>query len=1538
MRALLLAAVLAVPSLSAQSFRTELIDNGNGFTANETFTTSTSAATGYDAYATWDDATLFFGVTGQDVGDPACDPATSADCPVYEQGQSIDKYLVYYLDTDPLDDATGTTQAKGYGGQSWTLPFNADYLVEIETSGTTSQTGSYTGQSYLYEWDGSAWVVAETASGPNGSSPLVIGDNNTSGYLEFSLDRSAVGSPDFLRTVAWFASAESGNEAGYAYWPSNAPAAFDDAEAGTTSGSTTLEHFYGFVLIDGQYPAASAGQANLDRPFVGGLAAAPVNDGVPAAGSFGGPVPFHSIGYSNSNDFSGTTELFGTSTDADTGYDTYLTWDDQNLYLGVTGSDVGGGDCSDLTVESCDVFELGQSPQKWVVYYVDSDPTGTDGTDQAESFGSQSWTLPFLADYQILVRTDGFTSGEGAYTGVATVKEWDGSAWTSLGPVANLEVFDNSSSGFLKVVVDLDALGSPGFIKTAGWFVNTEDFAATSASDEMAYAYWPADAPAGASADGTTSGATTLERYYGFVLEDAQVPNGSGGLANLDRPFFGTYTCPAFPTDPGDSPGTSRPFHSIPINGSNSFNTANEQFATSTQETADTGYASYFTWDAQRLYLGLTGSDVGGGDCSDTGEPGCELYELGQSPEKWLVYYFDTDPSGTNGTDQAYVPADTIATSQTWTLPFLADVALYVRTDGTSSDLSPYTGTVEVKTYANGAWQSAGPCGVQIYDNNTSGYVELALDLTDLGDPAGVKAAGWVLDAASDTSYAYWPEDAPDAFANAEQGTTTGATTLTTFWGFPLESGVIPNALGNKNRDVFETPEDQATYNTYTVNGSLDANEQLPLEFLGRESTSAPGLYLTWDASALYLSFDQNPLVGTNADLYLAFDTDPAIGSDPQDGTGLITQPDVGPAGDATGAPTYPFAADAVVRLAGAATSDGAVQNPATGELYLASGGSWTEAALPSGALVYRQESGVTEVAVPWTALGLTAADSSHFYAVVYLNDGGNGVDRQWPTANPNAQSPDLTDFYSFYLQEGAEPGSRAYRGLRATQGATLGDGLYGTLALVVPNADQNSATWTLGANTTIVNELYLGQSATLDVGSNSDTPSGNNALRVGRRLTGVGELLARDGTVYTFDPAVGFPEDQEPGGGFATPSVASEIACDVTFNDLTLLNDTEFVSCPSSSGSSARVATTDAVQRVRDDDLDELARLSGPALDAALVARDAADREAARARFDAALGDTATDDLGAARLAAPPADGTSSVTVNGTVDLNGGSVDTGGNTFTLGPDANAVGRESGNRITGGISREVATKNLVSLLYPIGGNTARDLELAVRQWTAKRTVYTVEEISEPAPELLAPVAIEAVSDVRHFTVETEGAGLAGQIGLLRRAEITLPYGPDAALGDPASLRALRTGLFDLYYVDLGGTLEAGSTSERGAVVSEPFVWLGGGLFTLGTTAEAAARQAAEARRGQPDAYALAPSAPNPAATTATLAYELPEAATVRLRVYDTLGRVVATLVDEDRGPGRYEVELDASALASGVYVYRLVAGDFSATRRLTVAR
>jgi hypothetical protein len=66
--------------------------------------------------------------------------------------------------------------------------------------------------------------------------------------------------------------------------------------------------------------------------------------------------------------------------------------------------------------------------------------------------------------------------------------------------------------------------------------------------------------------------------------------------------------------------------------------------------------------------------------------------------------------------------------------------------------------------------------------------------------------------------------------------------------------------------------------------------------------------------------------------------------------------------------------------------------------------------------------------------------------------------------------------------------------------------------------------------------------------------------------------------------------------------------------------------------------------------------------------------------------------------------------------------------------------------------------------------------------------------------------------------------------------------------------------------------------------------------------------------------------------------EGPASSKVRLAVYDLLGRKVAVLVDEVKAPGSYEVRFDASALASGVYFYRMEAGSFVETKKLLLVR
>jgi hypothetical protein len=91
-----------------------------------------------------------------------------------------------------------------------------------------------------------------------------------------------------------------------------------------------------------------------------------------------------------------------------------------------------------------------------------------------------------------------------------------------------------------------------------------------------------------------------------------------------------------------------------------------------------------------------------------------------------------------------------------------------------------------------------------------------------------------------------------------------------------------------------------------------------------------------------------------------------------------------------------------------------------------------------------------------------------------------------------------------------------------------------------------------------------------------------------------------------------------------------------------------------------------------------------------------------------------------------------------------------------------------------------------------------------------------------------------------------------------------------------------------------------------------------------------------AGQGTPDTFALQPPSPNPVAQQTSIRFALPEKQHVRLVVYDLMGRVVAELVNEAKPAGYHRVSFTPEGLGSGMYVYRITAGSYRATRRITV--
>ncbi len=78
--------------------------------------------------------------------------------------------------------------------------------------------------------------------------------------------------------------------------------------------------------------------------------------------------------------------------------------------------------------------------------------------------------------------------------------------------------------------------------------------------------------------------------------------------------------------------------------------------------------------------------------------------------------------------------------------------------------------------------------------------------------------------------------------------------------------------------------------------------------------------------------------------------------------------------------------------------------------------------------------------------------------------------------------------------------------------------------------------------------------------------------------------------------------------------------------------------------------------------------------------------------------------------------------------------------------------------------------------------------------------------------------------------------------------------------------------------------------------------------------------------------------PNPFNPTTTISYQIPKAGNVQIKVYDVLGKEVALLVNEQKEPGRYTVQFDASNLPSGLYFYRMQSGNFTDVRKMLLMK
>jgi hypothetical protein len=104
-------------------------------------------------------------------------------------------------------------------------------------------------------------------------------------------------------------------------------------------------------------------------------------------------------------------------------------------------------------------------------------------------------------------------------------------------------------------------------------------------------------------------------------------------------------------------------------------------------------------------------------------------------------------------------------------------------------------------------------------------------------------------------------------------------------------------------------------------------------------------------------------------------------------------------------------------------------------------------------------------------------------------------------------------------------------------------------------------------------------------------------------------------------------------------------------------------------------------------------------------------------------------------------------------------------------------------------------------------------------------------------------------------------------------------------------------------------------------------------ITLGSTSDVADRP-----NGIPKSFGLEQNYPNPFNPTTNIVYDIPTQSRVTLVLFDLTGRQVARVVDAIQPAGRYRALIDGSQLSSGVYLYRIQAGNFVQVRKCTLVK
>ena len=88
----------------------------------------------------------------------------------------------------------------------------------------------------------------------------------------------------------------------------------------------------------------------------------------------------------------------------------------------------------------------------------------------------------------------------------------------------------------------------------------------------------------------------------------------------------------------------------------------------------------------------------------------------------------------------------------------------------------------------------------------------------------------------------------------------------------------------------------------------------------------------------------------------------------------------------------------------------------------------------------------------------------------------------------------------------------------------------------------------------------------------------------------------------------------------------------------------------------------------------------------------------------------------------------------------------------------------------------------------------------------------------------------------------------------------------------------------------------------------------------------------------PDMFSLSQNYPNPFNPSTNINFSIPKSSFVTLKVFNIMGKEISSLVNENLNPGVYSFDFNAEDLASGIYFYKLTAGEFSEVKKMTMIK